>query len=412
MGYVATRGETATKTNTPIVQTPQAINVVTQEQLKQQQPQNISQALRYTPGISDEIYGPDGRGDWLQIRGFNGYDSIFLDGLKSDNGIWTYQMGPYGLERLEVLKGPSSMLYGQNEPGGLVNAVSKRPTATARHEIEVQGGSYGQKQFGLDSSGPVAGTDGKLDYRIVAMDRQSGTQVHDTDNNRQYLAPSLTWKPNASTQLTILADYLRVRMPGWTGPYLPEEGTLEPNPNGQLSRSTFPGAPSFDDYRMDQEAIGYELDHEFSDNLKFVQNFRYSHINGLSNETYGTTLEADGKTLDRATFQEKALVNSVNLDNHVEYYFDTGVLRHKLLAGVDFRHLAEDYSCAFGSATSIDIYDPGSSLNAAGPLTTSTDTNQVLNQAGEYVQDQIFWGGWRLIAGARQCRHQRHQQAL
>ena len=400
VGYVATRSDTATKTNTPIVQTPQAINVVTQNQLKQQQPKSISQALRYTPGVSSEIYGDGARGDFLQIRGFNGYDSIYIDGLKSDNGLWTYNIEPYGLERLEVLKGPSSMLYGQNEPGGLVNAVSKRPTDTPQHEVEFQYGSHNSKQFGFDMSGPVEGTDGKVEYRIVGMDRQSDTQVNYTQNNRQYIAPSITIKPDADTQVTILANYLRVREPGWTDQGFPQLGTQLFNPNGNISSSTFTGERDFDHFNMDQVAVGYELEHRFNDWLKFSQNMRYNHITGDSQEVYGTALESDNQTLDRASFAEHVNINTVKLDNHLEADFITGPLRHKVLFGIDYSHTSNDYSYGAGSAPSINIFDP---VYTSGATTLSTYLSdiQTVNQIGEYLQDEISWLGFRLLAGVR-----------
>ncbi|MCB8882872.1 TonB-dependent siderophore receptor [Acidisoma cellulosilytica] len=400
IGYVATRSDTATKTDTPIVQTPQAINVVTADQLRQQQPKSISQALRYTPGVSSEIYGDGARGDFLQIRGFNGYDSIYIDGLKSDNGLWTYNIEPYGLERLEVLKGPSSMLYGQNEPGGLVNAISKRPTDTPQHEVEFQYGSHNSKQFGFDMSGPVEGTDGKVEYRIVGMDRQSDTQVNYTENNRQYIAPSITIKPDADTQVTILANYLRVREPGWTDQGFPQAGTQTYNPNGTISSSTFTGEKDFDQFNMDQVAIGYELEHRFNDWLKFSQNLRYNHITGDSQETYGTALESDDKTLDRATFAEHVNINTIKLDNHLEADFTTGPLRHKVLFGIDYSHTSNDFSYGAGTAPSIDIFAP---VYTSGATTLSTYESdiQTVNQIGEYLQDEISWLGFRLLAGVR-----------
>lgn len=401
VGYVATRSDSATKTDAPIAETPQTVNVVTQKQLEQQQPKNIPQALRYTPGVTSETAGTDGGGNWVQIRGFSGYDSIFLDGLQTDNGNFTYQLEPYGLERLDVLKGPSSMLYGQNEPGGLVNAISKRPTDTPQHEITIQGGSYGEKQVGVDTSGPVEGSGGKLDYRIVGMDRQSGTQVNDSENNRQYFAPSLTWKPDDATTLTLLASYLRIRMPGWAGPYFPALGTAEPNPNGQISPSTFPGVPGFDEYNLDQEQIGWELDHRFSDALKFVQNVRYNHINGFSQDAYGTALEADDTTLDRATFGSKVLVNTVNLDNHLEYDVLTGPVAHKLLFGIDYRHLSGVYTNMAGTASPIDIYDPSLLPNYVIDNPIYARNVETVNQIGEYAQDQMIWGGWHLTGGVR-----------
>ena len=139
--FVDEEATSATKTDTPLIEIPQSISVVTEEQIKQQQAQTMSEALRYTPGFF-AAYESDVRYDNAPIvRGF--IPTLYLDGLllPDSRGFGAPRIEPYGLERIEVLKGPSSGLYGQVPPGGLIDMVSKRPKPYAIHEVLLQYGS-------------------------------------------------------------------------------------------------------------------------------------------------------------------------------------------------------------------------------------------------------------------------------
>lgn len=189
-GYVAKRSVSATKTDTPIIETPQSISVITADRIRDQGSLTIQDSLRYVAGMRGEAYGLDSRGDSALIRGTS--PGIFLDGLQKSVGYYNNtRTDPYTLERVEVLKGPSSMLYGQSPVGGLLNFVSKRPQAEQRSELQMQYGSFDRKQVAFDSTGPLD-DDGTLLYRVVAIQRDSQTQVDHTKDNRLLFMPSLT----------------------------------------------------------------------------------------------------------------------------------------------------------------------------------------------------------------------------
>ncbi|WP_325347245.1 TonB-dependent siderophore receptor [Xylophilus sp.] len=198
-GIVATRSATGTKTDTPIEKIPQTINVVTADEISSRGATSVAQALRYTPGISTSGYTESYMiADETVTRGFspssNYLDGAYLPYHGSLGGA--LQIGPYTLERIEVLKGPASVLYGQNEPRGIINMVSKRPTETPVHEVRVSTGTYGRTEAAVDFGDPVT-KDKTLLYRFVGLGNLGDDQIDFTERSRMLFAPSLTWQPTA-----------------------------------------------------------------------------------------------------------------------------------------------------------------------------------------------------------------------
>ncbi|MFI4980032.1 MAG: TonB-dependent siderophore receptor, partial [Nevskiales bacterium] len=206
-GYVSDEARAATKTDTPLVETPQSISVVTREQLDAQQVVSLSEALRYTAGVNTQPYGSDNRYNWYSIRGFSANDYTFQDGLRLVSGYFMQPApDPYGFESVEIVRGPSSVLYGQGSPGGLVNIDSKLPTQTRTGNAGLMFGNYDLREAYADSAGPIT-DDGRLSYRLTALGKLSDTQVEGAGNNRLLIAPALTWKPFDGTRITFLGNY-------------------------------------------------------------------------------------------------------------------------------------------------------------------------------------------------------------
>jgi iron complex outermembrane receptor protein len=188
LSIVAKKSRAASKTSTSLLETPQALSVVTRQQMDAQGADSVPQALRYTPGILSEANGYDIRYDWLNIRGFNTYGTIWMDGLALPGDPSSYatpSVNPYALERIEVIKGPASVLYGRTMPGGLVNYVSKRPQQTARNEVVIGTSAFGGVQTSVDSTGPVT-KDGDFLYRVVGQWRNMHTQI-DQERDRSFM---------------------------------------------------------------------------------------------------------------------------------------------------------------------------------------------------------------------------------
>ena len=192
-GFVARRAVTATKTDTPLMETPQSITVITRDRMELQGAQSVQQAVGYTAGVTAAAFGVDNRGDSVKIRGAD--STQYLDGLLNSVGFYNNtRPDPYALERIEVLKGPSGMLCGQGAVGGILNQVSKRPQAEAAREIGISYGNYQRKQIQADLTGPID-EEGKWLYRVVALGRDSNASIKHVKDDRYFIAPSLTYGP-------------------------------------------------------------------------------------------------------------------------------------------------------------------------------------------------------------------------
>jgi iron complex outermembrane receptor protein len=403
-GYVATSSVTATKTDTPILETPQSVSVVTKDQMTAQGVQTISEALRYTPGVFLNNYGVNSVFDTITVRGFQ--VPYFLDGLRlpvdAATTFVTPRIVPFGLERLEVLRGPSSGLYGQTPPGGLVNAVSKRPTDTPQNEVDLQTGSFNRLQGMLDFSGPLDASREWL-YRVVGLVRQSGTQIDFQEDNQYYLAPSLTWRPDNNTSFTILSTVQRYSGKGYQQ-WVPGIGSLWPNPNGRIAYSTYLGEPDQDYFRLNRADIGYAFEHRFNDVLQFRQNVRYTTIdfNMLAMRSEGLVA---GSFTDarRNELNVKGHTSNVALDNQLQADFATGPARHKVLLGLDYYRTRSDSGYNGAAGTPINIFDPvyGMPQPPVYALSTFLDAVGDLRQIGLYAQDQIKLERWILTLSGR-----------
>jgi iron complex outermembrane receptor protein len=397
-GYVAERSATGTKTDTPIVETPQSISVVPRDQMEAQNAETLSEALRYTAGVQSEIYGADLRGDWITVRGME--ESLYQDGLRAPSGLsfGRWKIENYGLERVEVLRGPASVLYGQGAPGGLVNVVSKLPSETPINEIELRSGTYWREQLAADFSGPLTEEKDVL-FRVVALGRYSENQVDYVEDNRGYFAPSLTWKPNDSTRLTLLADFQEDQV-GSAINFLPYEGTIFDNPHGQISTHLFTGEPDFDGHDSRRFSLGYLFETEPTDQLTLRQSFRYSNLDVAYRQVYGIGIEADLRTLDRLAFQGQQNVDNFVVDNQAEFKAALGPVENTLLAGVDFWHQSVDTKSGSELAPTLDLYDPDYGADIDDPA-MNNHTDQKRRQVGLYLQDQVAVENWRLILSGR-----------
>lgn len=410
-GYIASRSSTGTKTDASLLETPQSISVVTADQMTNQGVLSAGQALRYTPGVVAEPGGGNDsqqRYDFQNIRGLPYVGRHYLDGMKATFGTGNVTMpafDPFMLERIEVLRGPASVLYGQNDPGGLINMVSKRPTATPFNEVTLSGGSFGFGQLSVDSSGRLTADDTLL-YRVAALGRHSDNQVDFVQGQRVMVAPSLTWNPTIDTSLTLLSHYQHDPKGGYYSSF-PEAGLLQPGAFGTIPRTRFAGDPSFDRYSRTQYSIGYIFDHRFDDMWSVRSTLRY-----LDSESELRALSANAlippTTLNRSTLAASGRTSALTLDNQAKAEFATGIVHHTLLFGVD--HLNADWNQFQGvgmmGVPPIDAVNPvyGQSIPSptSFPAATLTSNGQFRqSQTGLYAQDMMKIGNVVLTAGGR-----------
>ncbi len=403
-GFVATQSATATKTGTSLKDTPQAVNVVTKDQIAAQGSTTLTQALRYTPGVISQ-YGDDSRYDWFTIRGFR--PSRYLDGLRLPFGSRGYaqpRVEPFSLERAEVLKGPASVLYGQGDPGGLINMVSKRPSATALNEVEMQFGTDKRIQTAFDLGGG-AGDDDSFLYRIVGVGRLTDTQYDYVREKKGYIAPSFTFKADEGTSLTVYGSYQHIDSPGGGGaPALPANGTLYTRMYPELPRSAFPGEPGYDRYKSDQASVGYEFEHEVDDTWTIRQNLRYSYIGTDTQRVQPYCPAACNPTaFYRYAWAFPESARAVTVDNQAIGNFQTGDVAHTALFGLDYSYESSRYeeSALSPIFTPFNGLDPiyGATAITRPPIATRIDQDR--SQTGLYAQDQMEWNNFVFSLGGR-----------
>ena len=409
-GYVATRSATATKTNTPLIETPQSITVVGREQIDAQKAQTLTQATQYTAGVYSGTFGADTRVDYFTLRGFIASDyGIYRDGLQVLNyGFGTFKVETFGLERIEVLRGPAAVLFGAGNPGGIINQITKRPTTQPFGYVEVGGGSFGQVYGAFDIGGP-ADDSGHWFYRLTGFGRQGGTQVDGAPDDRAYIAPALTYRPDAGTSLTVLTSYQRDST-AVTANFLPYLGTARPNLSGlRIPRSLNVGDPAINTFQREQAFAGYEFEHAFNETWSFRQNLRYSFSDAFQNSYLNQTGYADAAQTQLARYQflTSSKVGIFQVDNQAEARFFDGYFAHDLLIGLDYKrydlHDNQGTNFAAGySVTPLSIINPiyGQILGRPSPYLVNADTFQ---QLGIYAQDQIkLTDRLTLVLGGRQ----------
>lgn len=397
-GYVPTRSAGGTKTNTSLLETPQAISIVGREQIADQRAQTIVEALRYTAGVSTNINPNDTRFESIRIRGFE--PVLYLDGMQLPYGSQLFgrpKVDPFMLDRVEVLKGPSSALYGQIAPGGMINMISLLPTTTPVRMIEFQADSFGRAQAGFDVGGP---TDAKGDllYRITGVIHGGGTQIDHVDDFRGAIAPSFTWKPDLDTTLTVLGSFQKDDG-GVSIQFLPASGTLYPSVNGPIPINRFVGEPGFNQFTRTQYWAGYQFEHQINNTWTVRQNLRYAALDTEVKAVMGAGL-ANPSTLNRFAFVVPEKADAFTVDNQAEARFNTGSLSHIALFGLDYRHTSSEFSQYFGAAPPINLYNPAYGTPVAFPPLSSRSA-QKQDQLGLYVQDQIAFDRWRLTLSGR-----------
>ncbi|RQR57303.1 TonB-dependent siderophore receptor [Burkholderia sp. Bp9125] len=405
VGLVARRSTTGTKTDTPINEIPQTINVVTAQQIEMTGATDVNQALRYIPGFSS--YGSDNRSDWYAaLRGFT--PTAYVNGLQVPNTInlASWRVDPYMIDSITVLRGPTSVLYGAGDPGAIVDVQTKLANGERVREAGVELGNYARKQFMIDV-GDKLDADGKYAYRFVGVARDGNALTGPNNDQRVALAPSFRWRPNADTSLTVAATYLQ----DWgdiSSNFLPASGTVLPNPNGQLEHDVYSGDPNFNHYRKKQWSLGYQFEHNLNSMWTFRQNVRYMRLSLDNGSVWGAGF-VDGSTTDISRWAGLFQMNysRFDIDNNVQARFGTGPLEHTLLLGFQYNRQTSTDSEWIAAAPTLNLYNPVYTpvTNAvfADPSTTGrTDTYTAMNTFGVYAQDQIRWNRWTLTLGGRE----------
>jgi len=402
-GVVALVTGTGTKTDTPLLETPQSISVITQTQITEQGANTLNQVLRYTPGVVVETRGATAtRLDQFTVRGFSA--TTYVDGLRVFGGRDALpQVDAYRLERVDVLKGPSSVMYGQGGPGGVVNQVSKRPVLGQMNELGIEMGTNALWRGFADVGGSL-NEDQTLLYRVVGSGYMADGQLHDTKERRYYVAPSLMWQPSSDTRLTVLTHFQRDPDMGAYGA-LPAMGTVYELPDGsRFSRSFYDGDKGFEESDRKHYSLGYELEHRINDTFKASQKLRYVHADATYRSVYSSGWADPGtyRYLRRGLIGTDVKFHALTLDNNLLANFSTGPFEHTALLGFDYQRVKTNTlsGSAAGSFLNLDTWHPNYDMGYAMPA-FSNDQTQTQYQTGLYFQDQIKLGRLSMLLGGR-----------
>ncbi|SDR83370.1 iron complex outermembrane recepter protein [Halopseudomonas litoralis] len=404
-GYRASHSNVATKTSMPLLETSQSVSVVTRKQMDDQGAQSVAQALRYTPGLMSSPYGATGRYDYVAMRGITdgSVDNLYLDGQKLLGDSATYsslQVDSYFIERIDILKGPSSVLYGRSLPGGLVAMTSKKPGYDSHRQLQLSYGSHDYKQAAFDIGAPL--DEGRrVNYRLVGVARDAANQVDDIKSERFALMPSLSIDFTQDTRLTLLAMLQHDPEGGYHGG-LPADGTVTSRNGQRISRSFFEGDKDHEKFERHQYMLGYQLEHRFNDVVSARQNFRYLDSRVESEQVYQYGYVANTDDLDRYYTGADETLHAWSVDNQLQFEFATGELSHTLVTGLDYQR--RKTKVAYYAAYNLAPINPFTGAEGAGApvFYHQYDEARFLEQTGLYMQDLISMGNWRLSLGARQ----------
>jgi len=405
-GYNATHSSVATKTSMPLVRTSQSVSVVTREQIDKQGSMTVAEAVRYTPGVLTNPYGNTRRYDYLAMRGINdgAVDNIIIDGLKSMGDPGSYsslQIDPYFIERIDVLKGPSSVLYGRSNPGGLASLTTKRPQFTDAARIDLSYGSNDYKSLGFDVTGPL---NENVAYRVVGVAKDADSQVDYVEETRYTLMPSLTLNLSEDTSLNLYA-YLQHDPNGGYHGSLPASGTLEKRNGQRLSGSFFEGDPDIEEFKRTQNMLGYEFQHRFNDVWSARQNFRYLDAEVENSQVWQSGYyDATSDLLYRGFSGGEESLHAWVIDNMLQAEFATGSALHTVVFGLDYQYTKNKTLDEFDytSVSPLDIANPIYPDNTLADLAVSSNALRRQKQAGLYIQDLIELDSWNLSFGLRQ----------
>jgi len=406
-------GTSGTKTDIPLIATPQTIAVIDQAELTRRNAQSINQALGYVAGVAPNQRGNVAtRYDQLYLRGFA--PGIFMDGMRLLGGVYASPQVDFHLvESVDVVKGPAGVTYGSGTPGGLVNLTSKLPYAGAGGRIELAAGNYALLRSSIDVNRPLD-ADNRWLFRIIAGAEESDGFIRYTANRRHYARPMLPFAPDSATSVTLILNYQRDPESGsYSG--VPVYGSALPNPFGVLPVDFNTSEPSYEAFDRTQKSATILFRHDLNDRLSWTTNARYLAIGLHYRQIYGSGYVTRGGNSDFSTLQRGGggsdeAFQTFTVDNHLVGKLDTGPVRHTLLAGVDWQHnRGENYQAFYTGTNANPVFNiPNLSLFAPayGVPLPSFPINQTHNytkrdQVGVYLQDQIAIGGLQLIASGR-----------
>jgi iron complex outermembrane receptor protein len=398
--YIPSEAVTATKTDTPLRDIPQVVHVITAAELKDRGVTNITEAFRTVPGVQGGTgYGGLANGYGTFMRGFFSATN-YRDGFRDFSFVSPRDIAVF--EQIEVLKGPASVLYGSNEPGGVINFVSKRPQLESAYEFNASVGSYHQRRVEADATGAVGDSE-QFSYRIVAAYDEGDSHRDYVNHEQVVIAPSFAWQVSDSTEATLLLEYVK-------RDYMFERGFSSNEELLDLPRDRFLEEPDYNFAETKSHRAVLEITHQFNDDwsLRAGSSYIKPEIEKLNFYPFG--LESDGRTFTRSPDYSKEYQKDQAVQIELVGKFNALGVSHTLLSGVEHYRDNFHYTFApFDQSDSIDVYNPvyGDYEFPAGFFDMVAFGNDYGSRTKAiYVQDQITISKqWKALVGFRYDRN-------
>ncbi|PST82064.1 TonB-dependent siderophore receptor [Pedobacter yulinensis] len=392
--YNVTQSATATRMDIPLLETPQSVQIVPAEVMRQRQAFTLNELAGTFTGLKAN----NGNGSF-SMRGFTAYspnDASFLlyNGVRGNLFLWSQQPLLYNVEAVELLRGPSGALFSEGAPGGVINFITKKPEAERRYGIELSAGSWKFYRASADFTGPLT-RDKKLLYRVIAGYDRSNSFRFGQEKQNFFFAPSLTYVFSERSLLNLEVNYARQR-----AVHQYDNGSfIRPRADGTFDFNYYPEdltVQSPTDYgRTANSSATLTFNHALRDNLKLtvvqraVRNVLdytdHIPVGKIMNDSISRGYQ-DWET-DRFSLQTTA---------YVSYRAKTGILMHTLVAGADYNRYGwtrNDYQYKASGRMSILRPDYSNDIpGAAVPAAESDDNKRITNLAGAYIQDQVDVG--------------------
>lgn len=376
---------------------PNSSAVIRKDEIDALGARKLDQALQYQAGVLSEPFGADNKVEWFKIRGFDA--SVSLDGTPtSPNGYFVWKPEVFGVESVEVLKGPSALVFGASETGGVVNLVTKRPQKQRALELNTEVGNNNRLGLSVDYNN-IANSDGSVYYRLVAQARKEDGMQRETNMKSYYLAPSVTMEFSPRTSLTLLGSIQREDGRPTNG-FLPAYGTIIDTPYGRIDRRFNAGEPGVDQLKRTQSSLGWMLSHKINQDWKFTQNYKYTNLDLDQTNTFAYGSNGDRELLRGYTYTD-GKSKSHYLDNRISGRLRLGDSVQLLPSfGIDYLKSDTDgLNNGFGAAPNLDMFNPvyGAPFNVTG-----TPYGLHSKQWGAYASTQMRVGShWNFNAGIR-----------
>ncbi len=394
-GYAATRSATATKTDTPLRDTPQSISVVTQEQIRDQGSQGLGEALRYIPGVN--FAQGEGNRETPIFRGVTTTGDFFIDGVRDDV---QYYRDLYNIERVEVFRGPNAMIFGRGATGGLINRVQKAPTWVAAAGGSLTLGSSSNKRATIDINQPI---NDQLAFRLNAMHEKSDSYRDGVWLKRTGINPTLSWKAGSKTLVTLGYEHFeddRIADRGIT--------SFQGRPV-TTGISTFFGNAAGSPTWSKLNAFSALVEHEFDNGVMVRNRTRWSDQDKFYQNVFPGNMNAAGTEVSISAYNNAMTRKSAFNQTDVTLNLNAGGVKHKLLAGAEFgtQDTTNFRNTGYfpGNATSVNV--PLSNPTTNLPIVyrqaaTDADNAGKAKVAALYVQDQIELSPqFQIIGGLR-----------